>query len=105
MYIIQNCNITFFAEMSLNLNHQEHSEDPITKVVNFKVTNLEVGLIQQTFNKKVEVRLASIDLNHFRSEALIPLISTPFSTGSDQYLFTVEFTQVNFCVFYSLLFL
>lgn len=85
--------------MSLHLNHQEHSEDPITKVVNFKVSNLELGLVQQTFNKKVEVRLASIDLNHFRSEALIPLISTPFSTGSDQYLFTVEFTQVKFCFF------
>lgn len=91
--------LQLLAEMSVNLNHQEHSEAPIIKVVNFKVRNLELGLVQQTFNTKVEVRLASIDLNHFRSDSYIPLISTPFSTGSDQYLFTVVFTQVIFCFF------
>lgn len=91
--------LLFVLEMSLNLNHQEHSTSPITEIVSFKVTNLEVGLIQQTFNTKVELRLASIDLNHFRSKSPISLISTPFSAGSDQYLFTAAFTQVKFELF------
>lgn len=102
---LTNLHYNFFAEMSLNLNHQEHSESPIINVLNFKVTNLELGLVQQTFNKKVEVRLASVDLNHFRPKATIPLISTPFSEGSDQYLFTVVFTQVKFFFFVQLTFL
>lgn len=82
-------------ELSINLNHQEHSTAPIVEVANFKVTNLELDLIQQTYNTKVEVRLASIDLKQFRPESTTPLISTPFSSGIDQYLFVVRFTQVS----------
>lgn len=64
-------------------------------IANFKVTKLEVDFLQQTYNTKVAMRLASIDLQHFRQNTSIPLISTPFSSGIEQYLFTVVFTQVK----------
>lgn len=95
--LVSSCFDEVFVELSVNLNHQEHSTAPVVKVANFKVSSLELELVQQTFNTNIAVRLASIDLKHFLQETnMVPIISTPFSSGGDQYLFNVNFTQVRY---------
>lgn len=65
------------------------------KIMEFCCMSLEVDMTQQTFNTEVKLRLGGIGLRHFRPQNTdLQIISTPMTSGQDEYLFSVNFLQV-----------
>lgn len=61
----------------------------------FKCMLLELDMIQQTFNLDVMIRLGGIALIQYRPNSSIQIIDTPMTAGKDEYLFTVQYIQVD----------
>ncbi|RZC35600.1 vacuolar protein sorting-associated protein 13A-like, partial [Asbolus verrucosus] len=83
------------SELSLNLKHQDHVEAPANNVASFNAKSLEFDLIQQTYNTKVLLRLASIGLTQCYNNKEINIISSPGFEIGEQYLFEIKFIQVD----------
>ncbi|XP_018574731.1 vacuolar protein sorting-associated protein 13 isoform X2 [Anoplophora glabripennis] len=83
------------AEMSVVINQQSAIGSQISELASFKVKNLECSLGQQTFVTNVQLVLSSISLEQNRSGEIISIISTPRTGKGSEYLFKVEFTQID----------
>lgn len=87
--------IYIFAEMSLVLVDKEYASSQPIEIASFKIKCLEVDMIQQTYNMKVNVRLKSVDMNQYIPKP-INVITTPSSEKQNQYLINITYSQVSF---------
>lgn len=81
--------------VTISNKSSKETEAEFEKLLQFRCIALELDMVQRTFNMDVTVRLGGIGLTHFRSLCPLQMISTPMTTGSDEYLFTVEYGMVN----------
>lgn len=82
------------SEFALNLIHQEHAGSPMVPLARFNAKSLEIDLAQQTYITSITVKLGSIDLQQYRDNDTINIISSPLFTEKNQYLINVNFMQV-----------
>lgn len=87
--------IMSFSEVSVILNQQETLTTAVRELATFKVTSLEVELVQRTFDMNVGLLLGSVHLTQNRNDKIIDIISTPTQAGNDECLFKVTFIQVK----------
>ncbi|ERL94107.1 hypothetical protein D910_11389 [Dendroctonus ponderosae] len=87
--------IMFLSEVSVILNQQETLTAAVRELATFKVTSLEVELVQRTFDMNVGLLLGSVHLTQNRNDKIIDIISTPTQAGNDECLFKVTFIQVD----------
>ncbi|KAH1006005.1 hypothetical protein HUJ04_006891 [Dendroctonus ponderosae] len=83
------------SEVSVILNQQETLTAAVRELATFKVTSLEVELVQRTFDMNVGLLLGSVHLTQNRNDKIIDIISTPTQAGNDECLFKVTFIQVD----------
>ncbi|KAJ8937448.1 hypothetical protein NQ314_011837 [Rhamnusium bicolor] len=83
------------SELSLTLNQQATLNSAISELASCKVKGLEFKLKQQTFNTNVSLLLGSISLQQNREGTAYDIISTPIANSGEEYLFKVQFNQVD----------
>lgn len=69
------------------------------KIVAFKVKQLEMNMVQRTYDLKVALKLGAVTLDQFRvrneQENILNVIQTPKYEDNDDYLFTLNYTNVS----------
>lgn len=69
------------------------------KIVAFKVKQLEMNMVQRTYDLKVDLKLGAVTLDQFRvrneQEKVLNVIQTPKYEDDDDYLFTLNYTNVS----------
>ncbi|XP_055612800.1 intermembrane lipid transfer protein Vps13-like, partial [Uranotaenia lowii] len=67
------------------------------KIMSFKVKQLEMDMVQRTYDLKVNLKLGAITMDQFRvrneQEKILHVIQTPKYGDNDDYLFTVQYTN------------
>ncbi|EAL40459.3 AGAP005082-PA [Anopheles gambiae str. PEST] len=67
------------------------------KIIAFKVKQLEMTMVQRTYDLKVALKLGAITLDQFRwrneQERVLNVIQTPKYDNNDDYLFTVNYSN------------
>ncbi|EAT37516.1 AAEL010508-PA [Aedes aegypti] len=67
------------------------------KIVAFKVKQLEMNMVQRTYDLKVALKLGAVTLDQFRvrneQENILNVIQTPKYEDNDDYLFTLNYTN------------
>ncbi|XP_029725509.1 intermembrane lipid transfer protein Vps13 isoform X2 [Aedes albopictus] len=67
------------------------------KIVAFKVKQLEMNMVQRTYDLKVALKLGAVTLDQFRvrneQENVLNVIQTPKYEDNDDYLFTLNYTN------------
>ncbi|XP_065079310.1 intermembrane lipid transfer protein Vps13 isoform X3 [Ochlerotatus camptorhynchus] len=68
------------------------------KIVAFKVKQLEMNMVQRTYDLKVDLKLGAVTLDQFRvrneQEKVLNVIQTPkYEDDDDDYLFTLNYTN------------
>ena len=79
----------------MNVTHQTTTHEAPAPVVSFQARKLEFGLVQQTYNTKITLGLAGINLVQRHANNDIKMIWSPGFHGGEEYLIKVRFTQVN----------
>lgn len=69
--------------------------DNYDPLITFRLLSLETECVQRTFDTNLFLSIGGIDLQQRYDGADIDAIGTPMTSGQDQYLFTVRFTQVD----------
>lgn len=69
------------------------------KIIAFKVKQLEMTMVQRTYDLKVALKLGAVTLDQFRwrneQERVLNVIQTPKYDNNDDYLFTVNYSNVS----------
>ena len=68
--------------------------DNFDPLITFRLLSLETECVQRTFDTNLFLSIGGVDLKQRYDGADIDAIGTPMTSGLDQYLFTVRFTQV-----------
>ncbi|XP_055538544.1 intermembrane lipid transfer protein Vps13 isoform X2 [Wyeomyia smithii] len=67
------------------------------KIMAFKVKQLEMNMVQRTYDLKVDLKLGAVTLDQFRTrneqERVLNVIQTPKYDDNDDYLFTLNYTN------------
>nr|XP_040227109.2 intermembrane lipid transfer protein Vps13 isoform X1 [Anopheles coluzzii] len=67
------------------------------KIIAFKVKQLEMTMVQRTYDLKVALKLGAVTLDQFRwrneQERVLNVIQTPKYDNNDDYLFTVNYSN------------
>lgn len=82
-------------ELQLTIYHQEHSTAPMVPIASLEAENLECNITMKKYALSTQVRLANINLKQFRPHDIINIISLPTSNAEKNYLFNLDFTQVD----------
>ncbi|KAJ1520910.1 hypothetical protein ONE63_003990 [Megalurothrips usitatus] len=69
--------------------------DNFDPLITFRLLSLETECVQRTFDTNLFLSIGGIDLKQRYGGADIDAIGTPMTSGQDQYLFTVRYTQVD----------
>lgn len=73
------------------------------KIVAFKVKQLEMNMVQRTYDLKVALKLGAVTLDQFRvrneQENVLNVIQTPKYEDNDDYLFTLNYTNVSIVLY------
>lgn len=80
--------------MSVTINQQVSVDAAPVHLVTFKVHNLKLMFVQQTYNSKIDVLLESISSFQTRQEKVIDIIKSSH-IQEEKGLFKVEFIQVS----------
>ena len=56
---------------------------------------LEAELIQRSFNQDIMLRLGGVQAKQHHKATEIFMIDTPMSSGSEEYLIVIQFTNVS----------
>lgn len=75
---------------------KSHVNDAQGKLLTFQVLNLELSMVQQTFNMLVHLKLGGIGLKQYQPSQTLNLVVTPMTTGNEEYLLSINYRQV-FC--------
>lgn len=70
-------------------------EETFKRLLKLTILNLELDMIQQTFNMKVDLRLGGVGLKQYIGQFYHDVISTPMTDGDVEYLLVVTYQQVN----------
>lgn len=68
--------------------------DNFDPLITFRLLSLETECVQRTFETNLFLSIGGVDLKQRYNGADVDAIGTPMTSGQDQYLFTVRFTQV-----------
>lgn len=77
------------------MKHQEDIRSPLSNIASFYTKSLEFDLTQQTFNTKIVLRLGALGMRQYCENTEINTIHSPAFDDANQYLFQIQFIQVN----------
>ncbi|CAH1965913.1 unnamed protein product [Acanthoscelides obtectus] len=84
------------AEITLRLNKQESVASDVSELATFKLNSLICSLTMKTFETSVSLQVGNIIMQQPRAEdRVVRMIDSPIPAAKDEYLFKVEFTQVD----------
>ncbi|KAK3913373.1 Vacuolar protein sorting-associated protein 13 [Frankliniella fusca] len=96
-FVLEMLKVTVY-EQKKGINNIGKSNDDLDNfdpLITFRLLSLETECVQRTFDTKLFFSIGGIDLKQRYDGADINAICTPMTSGQDQYLFTVRFTQVD----------
>ncbi|XP_023289292.1 vacuolar protein sorting-associated protein 13 isoform X2 [Orussus abietinus] len=80
-------------EFTLSISRQGKSAaSPFLKV---EVLQLEAEMLQRTYDQEIMLRLGGIQVKQYHGKGDIFMINTPMTTGSEEYLIIVQYTNVS----------
>lgn len=88
--------VTVYEQKKGTGNKEKAKEDldNFDPLITFRLLSLETECVQRTFDTNLFLSIGGVDLKQRYDGADIDAIGTPMTSGQDQYLFTVRFTQV-----------
>jgi len=84
-----------FQMKEFTLLISKHQDDNISEFIRFQVLQLEIDMLQRTYDQEVKLRLGGVQIRqHYENEKIF-MVNTPMSIGQDAYLITIRYINVN----------
>ncbi|VEN38118.1 unnamed protein product [Callosobruchus maculatus] len=83
------------AEITLTLNRQESIAADVSELAQFKLRSLICSFTQKTFETTVSLQVGYITAQQPRDDKIVRIIDSPVPAAKNEYLFKVEFIQVD----------
>ncbi|KAK0157380.1 hypothetical protein PV328_011128 [Microctonus aethiopoides] len=84
-----------FVMKELTLTVSKQINDEVEPFMRIEILQVEAEMFQRTFDQEIMLRLGGIQIKQYHEIDEIFMINTPMTSGSQEYLIIVHYTNVN----------